>query len=125
MKATKSVTYTGPLFTHDPSKTFRANARVMLKAMADEGQALARDTWPTLTGEGRAGTIGRVQSLSGRPWALYMVVSAQHVYAWPHGGAKQYRGGKVEAKRHMFRRAATSLRSSRALNRAELAKGMD
>jgi hypothetical protein len=57
-----------------------------------------------------------------------MIVSAQHIYPWKsHLSAPanaQYRGGKVEARRHMFRRTAGRLRRAKAINMAELTKGL-
>lgn len=120
-----SISLTGPFFKQQPSKTFRQNVRLMLEAMAEEGQEDVKVQYPVLTGAGQAGVVGRVHSLSGRPWALTMVISEQHVYPWPHGGQKQYRGGRTEAKHHMFRTTAGRLRRSRAVNKAELAKGLN
>jgi len=120
-----TIVLTGPFFKAQPSKTFRQNVRLMLEAMAKEGEEDVKVQYPVLTGAGQAGVVGRVRSLSGRPWALTMVISEQHVYPWPHGGMKQYRGGKTEAKRHMYRTTASRLRKSRAVNNAELAKGLN
>jgi len=119
------IDLSGPLFKADPKKTLRENMRRMLQGLAEEGEEAVRQGWPVLTGAGREGTKGRVASLSGKPWQLTAVISAQHVYDWPNGGAKQYRGGKAEARRHMFSRAAGALRRARAVLAADLTKGLE
>lgn len=120
-----TIVLTGPFFKTQPSLTFRKNVRVMLESMEEEGTSDVQVQYPVLTGAGQAGVVGRVHSLAGRPWALTFVISEQHVYPWPHGGMKQYRGGKTEARRHMYRTTASRLRKSRAVNNAELAKGLN
>ena len=115
----------GPFFERDPGKTVRGNIRQMLEGLAEEGEQAAKSLWPRgSTGRGRAGTRGRAESLAGKPWFLHAVVSATHIYPWPHGGPKQYRGGKVEAKVGMFRRTATAIRGSRQ-TLSDLTLGLD
>lgn len=122
-----TIELSGPFFTKDVKKTFQANVRAMLEAMAEEGQTDVQSqfTGHIDTGEGVSGVKGRVHGLSGKPWEQTMVISQQHIYPWAHGGSKQYRGGRLEAKVHMFRRTATRLRKSRAVNVAELTKGLE
>jgi len=119
-----TIDLSGPFFTRDPRRTFRSNARAMLEAMAREGEQDVKVQFPVYTGAGQAGVRGRVAALSGRPWAVTMVVSQQHVYPWPGGGPKQYRGGRLEARKHMFRTTAGRLRRAKAINMAELVKGL-
>lgn len=119
------VTATGPFFRGDPSKTYLGNVRRMLEEIAEEGEGLVKAQYPVLTWAGQSGVVGRVKSLSGRKWYQTAVISEQHVYPWPGGGAKQYRGGKTEARQHMFADATRSLRSSRAVRAANLAKGIE
>jgi hypothetical protein len=119
------VDLSGPLFSRDVKKTVRNNIRRMLEGLAEEGERLARSAWPVLTGAGRDHTEGRVRSLTGKPWFLTAVISAQHVYPWPNGGAKQYRGGKAEQRVGMFRRTASALRSARPVMTANLTKGLE
>jgi hypothetical protein len=119
------VDLSGPLFSRDVKKTVRQNIRRMLEGLAEEGERLARSAWPVLTGAGRDHTEGRVRSLTGKPWFLTAVISAQHVYPWPNGGAKQYRGGKAERRVGMFRRTATAIRRSRAVISANLVEGLE
>jgi hypothetical protein len=119
------VDLTGPLFTRDVKKTVRQNIRRMLQGLVEEGERLAQSIWPVLTGAGRDNTEGRVRSLTGKPWFLTGVVSARHVYPWPNGGAKQYRGGKSEQRVGMFRRTATAMRRSRTVISANLVEGLE
>lgn len=98
-----TLTMSGPFFTRDPRKTWAKNVDDLMADIAKQGQADVRSQWPVLTGAGRAGTRGFVQQKGGQPVA---VVAALHVYPWPGNSSGQYRGGKVERKRHMFRRTA-------------------
>lgn len=126
MASTKvTLDLSGPFFKVDPKKAFRANARSMFEGLAQEGEQEVRALWPVLTGAGRDGTIGRTSSMTGRQWTLSMVVSEQHAYPWPNAGSKEYRGGKVEARVHMFRRVTAGIRRAKAILTADLTKGMN
>lgn len=126
MSAVKThVDLSGPFFQRDPGKTLQQNIRKMLAGVALEGQTAVRANYPVETGRGRAGVVGRVQSLSGKPWMATAVVSQTFAYPWPNGGPKQYRGGKTEARYHMFRSATSDLRHSRAVLGANLTAGIE
>lgn len=117
-----TVELTGPFFTRDPSLTFRENIRQMLEGLAEAGQEAVQSVYPVgPTGDGRAGVRGRVESLSGKKWWANAVISQTHVYPWPNGGERQYRGGKTEAQHHMFRNVARSIR----VQRANLTEGLE
>lgn len=117
----------GPFFQGDPGKKLTVNVQDMLEAVAKEGEAevKAASQGHVYTGAFLAGIEGRVHSLGGKHWLRTAVVSQTHVYRWPNGGAKQYRGGKLEARVHMFRSTANRLRRSAAVARANLTKGME
>lgn len=73
-----TVELDGAVFTPRGRETFRQNVRVMLSAMASSGEAEAR---ALLAPHHRSGDLegsihGRVQSLSGKKWALTAVVSS-------------------------------------------------
>jgi len=121
-----TIDKTGPFFRSDPVRTFRQNIRTMMDAVAREGESDVRAQLAphSRTGATVAGVIGRTASLGGKRWAVSAVVSQTHVYPWPGGGQKQYRGGKLEAKTHAFRKTASRIRSTRAVNVAELLKGI-
>lgn len=134
LRAKESIELAGPFFEKDPAKTIRANIRDLLEQLARRMEQDVRDHSPTgPTGNFREGITGRVASLSGRPWFLSAVVSQQHVYPWGERGTQggpanaraQYRGGKLEAKYHMFRRTASRARGMREVLSAELVKGLE
>jgi hypothetical protein len=122
-----TVELSGPFFQRDPKRTVRANIRRMLEGLAAEGERLVQSAFAgsIVSGKSQRGVRGRVQSLSGKPWALTAVVSQTDVKPWPGGGSKQYRGGKLEAQRHMFRRTAAAMRRSRAVLSANLTEGLN
>jgi hypothetical protein len=124
-KPALTIDLSGPLFTRDPGKTVRQNMRRAIEGLVEEGEHTVQSLWPVRTGRGRAGSRGRVTSLSGKPWFLTGVVSATYVYPWPGGGSKQYRGGKVEAKHGMFRKTAAAMRRSRKVIAADLTRGLN
>lgn len=119
------VDLSGPFFRRDPALTMRGNVRRMMAAVAAEGEKAVKANYPVLTGAGRRGVVGRVASLSGKPWLATAVISQTHVYRWPSGGPKQYRGGKTEARHHMWRNAYRDLNRSRAVLRANLTEGLE
>jgi hypothetical protein len=121
-----TIDLSGPLFERDPKQLIRGNIRRMLQGLAEQGEKAVQSLYPIgPTGHGRAGVKGRVASLTGRPWFLTAVVSQTHVYPWPGGGPKKYRGGKTEAKYHMFRRTKTAMSRSRAILSANLVRGLE
>ena len=123
-----SIDLSGPFFRYDPVKTFSANQIDMLEAFAAEGQEDVQ-TQVAAAGYGGGnfyeGVVGRVKALSGKQWRATAVISQTHVYPWAGGGQKQYRGGKLEARHGFFRKTKSRLGRSRAVNRAELTKGMN
>lgn len=134
-----ATAFSGPFFERDPKETVRQNIRDMLVALAAEGQSQVQAVFPVKTGAGRAGVVGRVQSMTGKPWYLNAVVSEQHVYPWgthrgatirsgrrrvANHGAAEYRGGKLERKLGMFARVNRQLQQSRAVIAADLSKGL-
>ena len=125
-----SAILSGPFFEHDPAAVIRMNITEMLATIAADVQEQVRGDSPVLTGAFRAGVIGRVASMSGKPWHTHAVISAQHIYPWasrvgstirsgrklvPTSANAQYRGGKLEAAHHMFAMAARTVRVARNL----------
>ena len=108
-----SVELKGPFFTKDPRKTFRANAREAMLKIVEAGETDIKSKSPVLTGAFQGGVVARNRSLGGKPWALTAVVSQTHTYPWPGGGQRQYRGGKLERKLGLFKKAARVMRSRR------------
>lgn len=138
-RLTTTIDKTGPFFTHNPGKTFRQNARVMLARIAEEG---AKDLQAQLVA-GQAGrqpisrvapgmservsghVIGRVRSLTGKPWQVTAVISVlNRGMSQTEAIALMAAGSEIEGRTHVFRRTTSRLRSARALNKAELLKGL-
>lgn len=122
-----TIDLSGPFFTYDPTKRLARNIEAMMAAVAEEGETdvAAQAAAHQKTGRFYEGVVGRVSSLAGKPWHKTAVISQTAVYPWPNGGPKQYRGGKLEAKYGFFRKTKSRLNRSRAVNRAELTKGMN
>jgi hypothetical protein len=125
MARTNGIVLSGPFFERDPRKTFRQNIRDFMDKVAATGEADVKAHYPVgPTGDGRAGVVGRTSSLAGKRWAVTAVISETHVYPWKNGGPKQYRGGKTEARVHMFRNARSDLLRLRSQMQADLMKGI-
>lgn len=110
----------GPFFTKDPRKTFRQNARVMLEAIAEEGEKAVQARAPYYTGDKgdpnahiRDFIRGRVRSLKGKPWALTAVVSSLFHMFNTQGGKHYGYGRKLERKSRFFRRGIATVRKQR------------
>jgi hypothetical protein len=114
------VQLVGPFFEVDPSKTFRQNARVMLDAIAEEGERAVKARAPFYTGSRgdptahiRTDIVGRTKSLSGKPWALTAVVSSLFHMRHTQNGKHYGYGGKLERKYRFFRRGIATVRTKR------------
>lgn len=128
--AQRTVELVGPFFELDHGEVIARNVEAMMAAIAEEGERLARERTPVRSGRTRGGITGRVRSLGGRKWHRTAVISQQYVFPWPNKGAgfraqAQYRGGKLERQRHMFRDTTRILRRSVAVARADLTKGLN
>jgi hypothetical protein len=70
--------------------------------------------------------VGRVQSLTGKPWAVTAVVSVNNRgYSKKQGTSLMAAAATVEAETHAFRTTKSRLRKARAVNQAELLKGIN
>jgi hypothetical protein len=133
---TSTIDLSGPFFTKDPAKTFRQNIRVLMAAVAAEGEADVRAQLQSgqssraplrgITPNRVSGHVhGRVRSLSGRPWAVTAVTS---VNASGLSGRQAVRlmaaGSLLEGRTHAFRRTTSRLRKAKAINKVELLKGL-
>lgn len=126
-----TISRDGPFFAHDPQATFQENLATMLEAIAREGESDVRaQVAPySKTHTFESGVIGRTHRLDGAPFKTpQAVVSEQHVYPWKHHKsapeAAQYRGGRFERKHGVFGRTFRRIRSMKALNAAELMRGL-
>lgn len=126
----------GPFFRHDPVKTFGENVEDLMGTIAREGESDVRaqlasgqsDRYPISSGVRPARTsehvVGRVRSLGGRPWHRWAVVSINNQGFTPAQGiALMAAASWVEGETHAFRK--TTGRIARAIDRQDLAKGLD
>ena len=131
-KYATTIDVSGPFFSRDPVKTFAGNVQDMLEAMSKEGEKDAKAQV-----EGLAGAMsrytgwttdhikGRVHNIAGKHWRKTAVVSV-----FPGGMdastaiRTQAAASTIEGRWHVFRRVMSRLRRSRAVNMAELTKGM-
>jgi hypothetical protein len=123
-KTALKVDLTGPLFTRDVRKTVGQNIRRMLDGLADEGDRIVTGATPVLTGSMAHG-IRRTRVRMPKDGLYTVTIYASHVYPWPNGGSKEYRGGKAERRYGMFRRAKNALNRSRAVLAANLVEGLE
>ena len=124
-----TISTKGPFFAHDPALTFRANADRLMAAVAAEGEADVRAQVESgVASPSRhfaPGVVGRTHRLDGAPFKQPgAVVSQTYVYPWRSGAPRQYRGGKLEARLHAFRRTKARVGRVKRLNQAELLKGI-
>jgi hypothetical protein len=135
-KVSSSIDLSGPFFQRDPAKTFRANGRALMAAVAEVGRreviaqmagGSGRRARIRELGEDRVAdhVVARTGSLSGRPWAVTAVVSVNNSGFSPKQGISlMAAASRVERQTHAFRRATTGVRRSRAVNLDELMKGI-
>lgn len=137
-----NVTFSGPFFTKDPAKTFRANARSMMRGVSLEGEAAVKDIL-------EAGESGRAPISNGVTPVRVSGHVASGIPYTPQGGKRSKTGAilvnvyvpnfgmtrnegralmaaysRVEQETHAFRKTATRLRKARAINVAELLDGI-
>ena len=132
-----SISYSGPFFSRDVKKTFRANARDLVTAIAEDGERMVKDN--LTPGHGRVSgryadaVEGRAKSLSGKKWALTAVVTSTRHLEMPN-----FRGygtflesgkrGKVQTTfpgLWVYKRVASLLRRRSKAARADLTKGLN
>lgn len=125
----------GPFFTLDVALRTSHNIRNMLEALAKEGEQAVKAEigLHSRSGFTASGVVGRVHAIDGNPWWLHAVISQQNEFPWRNKGQRGfdgrteavYRGGRLEAKYHAFRRVTTALRASRAAIKANLTAGLE
>jgi hypothetical protein len=132
-----SIKYSGPFFARDVKKTFRANARDLVTAIAEDGERMVKDNLTPgngrVTGRYADAVEGRAKSLSGKKWALTAVVTSTRHLEMPN-----FRGygtfletglrGKVMSSFRglwVYKRVANALRRGSKAARADLVKGLN
>jgi hypothetical protein len=137
-----TIDLSGPFFAHQPGLTFLQNVRRLMEAIAAEGEA---DVQAQLrAGEGSRRplsafyggadrlaqhAIGRTHAIAergGREWSTHAVISVNNSgLSSTQGISLMAASAEVEKRTHAFRNTARRIRSARALNTAELAKGLE
>lgn len=135
-RVTSKISLDGPFFSKDPGKTFRQNIRLLTAAIAAEAEADIRQQMRVgegqrapmrgITPDRTAGhVVGRVTSVRGRPWAVTAVASINNSRLSPAQGIRlMAAAATVERRVHAFRRTTSRMRRAKALNQAELLKGL-
>jgi hypothetical protein len=135
MKVVTTIKMTGPFFEHDPKKTFRQNVRSMMDAISVEAE---RDVQAQMrVGEASRAPISllgdrvadhvrsRTTNLAGHRWAVTAVVSVNNRNFGPSQGiALMAAAATVERDIGAFRKMTSRMRRARAVNQAELLKGL-
>lgn len=136
-----TIDTSGPFFRYDPAKTFRGNARSMLRQMALEGEKDIRQQ--LASGEGGRAPISndvspsrvRLHVTAGIPFTpsgknvkgapiRVNVYVPNFGFSRDEARALMAAYSRVEAETHAFRRTTARLRRSRKANAAELLKGI-
>ena len=128
---TSSISLTGPFFRRDPAKTFGRNLADMGEAMAEEA---AKDVIARM-----AGTRAPVSRIGGRVSDRVVhftkntglgktdvvVTLARRGLSVEEVTALDAAGSEVESRTRAWRRTTDRMRCARAVNRAELLKGIE
>lgn len=141
-----SITYSGPLFEKDVTKTFRGNARTLVLAIAKDGERMVREGIPRSSvaphyADFVVGTAGALPGKGKDKWALTAAVRGSL-----HLTAKGYKGyGRVLETNELvtrksrsgtaytftgrglwiYRRVGNALRRGSKAARADLTKGLN
>lgn len=130
-----TIDLSGPFFAADFGRVYGKNVERMMEAFAREGEADVRNTLRAgeagrapirqLGDHTSAHAVGRVESLSGKHWHAFAVVSVNNSgFSAKQGISLMAAASRVEGVTHAFRRTAGRLRKARALNAAELIKDL-
>lgn len=134
-KLATTIDLSGPFFRKNPRLTFRQNVQVLMAAVAVEAEADVRAQMRQSDGSRKPirvlgdhtsdHVIGRTRSLKGKQWAVTAVVSVNNSGFTKAGGTSlMAAGASVERRTHAFRRTTGRMRKAKALNTAELLRGL-
>lgn len=137
-KYATTIDTSGPFFRGNPVLTFRQNVKVLMDAVAKEAEAdivaqlrVGQAARYPLGGGIRPGRVsahvkGRTKNLSGKRWAVTAVASVNNSGFTQKQAIKLMAAASwLESQGHAFRRTAGRIRRSRAVNTAELTKGLN
>jgi hypothetical protein len=135
-RITTTIDLSGPFFAKDVKKTFLENVHTMLEAIAEEGESdvraqlvagqSSRAEIRRLKGERVSShAVGRVKSLAGKNWRYTAVISVNNSgFTREEGISLMAAASYLEGKTRAFRKTSTRLRRAKAINQAELTKGL-
>lgn len=120
-RVSKGVKFSGPFFQGDPGKKFADNVKGFMAEVAKAGEADVKArmaSTPRLTARRPAGdrrtesyVVGRVRSLSGKPWRAYAVVSpSTQVLGRAEAISVRAAASVLEGRSHPFRNAKNAIR---------------
>lgn len=144
----------GPFFTKNVQATMQDNIRTMMQAMAEEGARYAIEELRAGEGgrapiaafdstrrhrtSGRLATVtsggdrasshvrGRVASISGKRWTYHATISINNRgFNRAQGISLMAAAAEAERETQAFKRTSSRLRAARAVNAAELTRGLE
>lgn len=124
------VDFKGPFFERDPVKTFRANIRDFMDAVAEEGERDVRNQIQAApmrfsTGHTAAHVRGRTRSLAGKRWQVTAVVGMDtRGMTAVRARRTMAAASSVEGRFHPFRRTTAALNRGRTTQMDRLLKGI-
>lgn len=124
------ITLEGPFFDRDPRKTLRRNMRELMAAVAKEAAISIRTDirgrpMPYSTGHTVGNIVGRTKSVTGKPWQVSAVISANtQDMSRKEAIRTKAAAASIERRWRPFRRTASAIRRSRAVLSANLTKGL-
>lgn len=127
------ITLEGPFFTKDPGKTLRANVRNLMDALAAWGEEQVKGvietnaaSMPFYSGWSDTHTKGRTESLGGKRWGTWAVVSA-NTSGMDATDAKRTKAAAatIERRWHPYRQVKSAIYRARPLLTADLTKGLE
>jgi len=132
-KFASTITFDGPFFEKDPTKTFRQNIRELMDEIAAAGESDVKaqlqqgqgDRYPLGMGLGRVSmhVVGRTKNLSGKRWAVTAIVSPRTAGMSPKQAVKVMAAASyLEDTTGAFKRSARRVRKASKLN--DLTEGM-
>lgn len=125
-----SISLKGPFFERDPARTFSQNMQHMAEAMADEaakdviGRMGSNRAQVSLIGGHVADRVARFTKPSGLGKTTVVVMVGTRGLSGDEATALDAAGSQVERQTHAFRKMTARMRSARAVQRAELLKGI-
>lgn len=136
MTVRTSVTFSGGFFRRDPGATLTANIQRIMAAVAAEAAAnvqqrlragqSGREPISLLGNRVAEHVVGRVKSLSGKPWLATAVISVNNSgYGRAEGISLMAAASEVESRTRAFRSTYLELRRSRAVLAANLTEGIE